>query len=59
VARRLWLARRSRLIVDRLLDAGRIDAWEHAHASAELELILAGAAGPDEPPEEGGPDPAG
>jgi len=49
-----WLARRSRRIVDRLLEAGRLDAAEHAHASAELEWYLAGSSGPDadEPPEE-------
>jgi monofunctional biosynthetic peptidoglycan transglycosylase len=47
-----WLASRSRRIVDRLLAAGRIDAAEHAHASAELERILAGAAGAEEPPAE-------
>jgi monofunctional glycosyltransferase len=52
-----WLARRSRRVVDRLLDAERIDAAEHAHASAELERYLAGASGPgsDEPPDETDP----
>jgi monofunctional biosynthetic peptidoglycan transglycosylase len=49
-----WLARRSRRILDRMLDANRIDASEHAHASAELERILAGSQGPDveEPPDD-------
>lgn len=48
-----WLARRSRLVLDRLLEARRIDAAEHAHASAELERILAGASGGgEEPPDE-------
>jgi monofunctional biosynthetic peptidoglycan transglycosylase len=37
------LERRSRRILDRLLEAGRIDSEAHAHASAELERILAGA----------------
>jgi membrane peptidoglycan carboxypeptidase len=37
------LERRSRKILDRLLEAGRMDAEEHAHASAELERILTGA----------------
>jgi len=47
-----WLARRSRHVLDLLLEAGRIDAAEHASASAELERILAGASGPDEDPDE-------
>jgi monofunctional biosynthetic peptidoglycan transglycosylase len=47
-----WLARRSRRVLDRLLEAGRIDAGEHAHASAELERRLSGASGDEEPPED-------
>ena len=43
-----WLKRRSRHVLDLLLEGGRIDAGEHAHASAELERYLAGAEGPDE-----------
>jgi monofunctional biosynthetic peptidoglycan transglycosylase len=50
-----WLARRARRIVDRLLASGRLEPSEHAHASAELERILAGAAGPEEPPDEADP----
>jgi monofunctional glycosyltransferase len=46
-----WLARRSRRVLDRMLAAHRIDAGEHARASAELERYLAGAAGEDEEPE--------
>jgi monofunctional biosynthetic peptidoglycan transglycosylase len=49
-----WLQRRSRRLLDRMESAGRIDAQEHAHASAELERILAGPGGDqaEEPPEE-------
>jgi monofunctional biosynthetic peptidoglycan transglycosylase len=36
------LRRHSRLVLDRMLEAGRIDAAEHGQASAELERILAG-----------------
>jgi monofunctional biosynthetic peptidoglycan transglycosylase len=43
-----WLKRRSRHVLDLLLEGGRIDATEHAHASADLEKYLAGATGPDE-----------
>ena len=47
-----WLARRSRRVLDRMLQARRIDAAEHAHASAELERHLSGASGDEEPPDE-------
>ncbi len=50
-----WLGRRSRRLLDLLLETGRITPEEHAHASAELERLLAGppaAGGDDEPPEE-------
>ncbi len=51
-----WLRSRSRHVLDLLLEYGRIGPGEHAHASAELERILAGAALPGdedaEPPEE-------
>jgi len=51
-----WLRNRSRRVLDLLLDYGKIDPAEHAHASAELERILAGGALPGdedaEPPEE-------
>jgi monofunctional biosynthetic peptidoglycan transglycosylase len=48
-----WLARRARRCVDRMRQAGRIDAAEHARARAELERLLAGdAGGEDDPPEE-------
>jgi len=47
-----WLARRSRRILDRMLEGGRLAASEHAHASAALERALAGASGEEEPPEE-------
>jgi monofunctional biosynthetic peptidoglycan transglycosylase len=36
------LQRHSRIILDRMLEAGRISAAEHSEASAELERILAG-----------------
>ncbi len=47
-----WLARRARRVLDRMLEARRIDASEHAHASTELEQYLAGASGGEEPPED-------
>ncbi len=37
-----WIKRRSRRLLDRMLQAGRLSAEEHQHASAELERILAG-----------------
>jgi monofunctional glycosyltransferase len=37
-----WIKRRSRGLLDRLQQEGRISADEHARASAELERILAG-----------------
>jgi monofunctional glycosyltransferase len=43
-----WLARHARRVLDRLLASRRIDASEHAHASAELERLLAAATGEDE-----------
>ena len=46
------LARRTRRVLDRMAAARRIDAGEHAHASAELERYLAGASGEEEAPEE-------
>ncbi len=54
-----WIQRRSRRLLDRMLQAGRISADEHAHASAELERILAGPRPPEdqeEPPEEDAAD---
>ena len=55
-----WLARRARRVLDRLRAAGRIDANEHARASAELERVLAGASGPDadDTPDDPPDDPA-
>jgi monofunctional glycosyltransferase len=53
-----WLKGRARRLVDRMRTAGRIDADEHRHASAELERILAGPAPADdrdEPPDEDAP----
>jgi monofunctional biosynthetic peptidoglycan transglycosylase len=50
-----WLGRRARHLLDLMLEADRIDAAEHTHASAELERWLsgmAGGAGEDEPPED-------
>lgn len=48
-----WLARRSRRVLDRMMQAGRISADDHAHASAELERLLSGATGnEEEPPDE-------
>jgi monofunctional biosynthetic peptidoglycan transglycosylase len=50
-----WLRQRTRRLLDRLRDAGRISVEEHLHASAELERILAGPAPVhdlEEPPED-------
>jgi monofunctional biosynthetic peptidoglycan transglycosylase len=50
-----WLQRRSRRLLDRMLQAGRLSAEEHAQASAELERILAGpkpSADEEEPPDD-------
>jgi monofunctional biosynthetic peptidoglycan transglycosylase len=50
-----WLKVRSRRLLDRLRDVGRISAEAHLRASAELERILAGPVPSDdrdEPPEE-------
>ena len=50
-----WLGRRSRRVLDLLLQQGLVTPEEHAHASAELERILAGPPAEDgdiEPPEE-------
>ncbi|HEY6099239.1 MAG TPA: biosynthetic peptidoglycan transglycosylase [Anaeromyxobacter sp.] len=50
-----WLKARSRRLLDRLRDTGRLSAAEHLSASAELERILAGPAPSDdraEPPDE-------
>ncbi|HEY6004886.1 MAG TPA: monofunctional biosynthetic peptidoglycan transglycosylase [Anaeromyxobacter sp.] len=50
-----WLKARSRRLLDRLRDHGRLTADEHRSASADLERILAGPAprdDRDEPPEE-------
>ena len=49
-----WLRKRSRRLLDRLRDTGRLSAQAHLRASAELERILAGPAPADdrdEPPE--------
>ncbi|HET6440577.1 MAG TPA: biosynthetic peptidoglycan transglycosylase [Anaeromyxobacter sp.] len=50
-----WLKRRSRRLLDRMAEAGRLSAEDHLHASSELDRILAGPQ-PDqdeeEPPEE-------
>ena len=37
-----WIQRRSRRLLDRMAQAGRLSAEEHQRASAELERILAG-----------------
>lgn len=59
-----WIKRRSRGLLDRLQQEGRLSADEHARASAELERILAGPRPAqddedeprdDEPPDAGGP----
>jgi monofunctional glycosyltransferase len=50
-----WMMRRSRRLLDRLVQAGRIDAEEHRHAAAELDRMLAGPRpeqDQEEPPEE-------
>lgn len=50
-----WIQRRSRRLLDRMAQAGRLSAEEHQRASAELEHILAGprpAEDQEEPPEE-------
>jgi monofunctional glycosyltransferase len=50
-----WIQRRSRRLIDRMVQAGRISPEEHQRASAELERILAGprpAQDQEEPPEE-------
>jgi monofunctional biosynthetic peptidoglycan transglycosylase len=50
-----WLKRRSRRLLDRMIQAGRLSAEEHEHAAAELERILAGpkpSGDEDEPPED-------
>jgi monofunctional biosynthetic peptidoglycan transglycosylase len=50
-----WLAARSRRLLDRLRDVGRVGPEEHLRASAELERILAGPRPSDdraEPPDE-------
>ena len=50
-----WLRSRSRRLLDRMRDAGRLGAEEHLRASAELERILAGPSPADdreEPPED-------
>jgi len=51
-----WLRSRSRHVVDLLLEYGKIGPGEHAHASAELERILAGAALPGDEDEEPPPE---
>jgi monofunctional biosynthetic peptidoglycan transglycosylase len=48
-----WLAARARRLLDRLRDAGRVDPSEHAHASAELERLLRGVQGDEQPPDDG------
>jgi monofunctional biosynthetic peptidoglycan transglycosylase len=53
-----WFALRARRLLDRLRDAGRLDADAHLRASAELERILAGpspADGGEEPPADDAP----
>ncbi len=50
-----WIQRRSRRLLDRMAQAGRLTPEEHERASAELERILAGprpAEDQEEPPEE-------
>jgi len=52
-----WIQNRSRRLLDRLAQAGRLDPEEHRHAAAELDRILAGPR-PDqdleEPPDDAG-----
>ena len=50
-----WIKRRSRRLLDRMAQAGRLSPEEHEHAAAELERILAGPRpeeDEEEPPEE-------
>lgn len=50
-----WIKRRSRRLLDRLLQEGRLSAEEHSRAAAELERILAGprpAEDDEEPPDD-------
>jgi len=50
-----WIKRRSRRLLDRMAQAGRLSPEEHGHASAELERILAGprpVEDQEEPPED-------
>ncbi len=57
-----WLKKRSRRLLDRMLQAGQLSAAEHEHAAAELERILAGPkpqADEEEPPEDEGESDAG
>ncbi len=57
-----WLRSRSRRLLDRMREVGRIGPEEHLRASAELERILAGpspADDRDEPPDEDSGDFAG
>ncbi len=51
-----WLAQRARHVVDLLLQYQKIDPAEHAHASADLERILAGPLPPEEAPIEEPPE---
>jgi monofunctional biosynthetic peptidoglycan transglycosylase len=54
-----WLRTRSRRLLDRMRDVGRVGAEEHLRASTELERILAGPRPADdaaEPPEEEAPE---
>ena len=46
-----WLARRARRVLDRLLEAGRIDAVEHARADSELAWYLDRSSGDEDPPD--------
>ena len=46
-----WLARRARRVLDRLLEAGQIDAVEHARADGELAWYLDRSSGDEEPPD--------
>jgi len=50
-----WIQRRSRRLLDRMEQGGRLSADEHQRASAELERIVAGprpSEDQEEPPEE-------
>lgn len=56
-----WLKRRSRRLLDRMAEAGKLTAEQHEHASAELERILAGprpSGDEDEPPADEPAEPA-